>query len=70
MIDIPNAQFVTMTKLDLVASTSFDELPLGKQKLFEFFSKLIYDHMSILENSEKSSESYAPIFLSSNIFLT
>ncbi len=59
MSKICNALCVTITKLDLVASTDMDELPSRKQKLIEFFSKLIYNHMSILENSVKSAERYA-----------
>jgi hypothetical protein len=57
-IEICNALFVIIPKLDLVDSTGIDELPIRKQKLIEFFSKLIYDHLSILDNSDKSSERY------------
>jgi hypothetical protein len=58
MIEIHNALFVIITKLDLVVSTGINELPSRKQKLIELFSKLIYDHLFILDTSGKSSERY------------
>jgi hypothetical protein len=47
-IKIRNALFITVQKLDINALTGINELPQRKPKLIEFFSKLIYNQMSIL----------------------
>ncbi len=58
MIEICNALFITVGKLDIDALTGINELPQRKQKLIEFFSKLIYNHMSIFNVSLKRDEWY------------
>jgi hypothetical protein len=58
MIEICNALFITVGKLDIDALTGIDELPQRKPKLIEFFSKLIYNQMSIFNVSLKRDEWY------------
>ncbi len=50
-IKIRNAVLITVGKLDIDVLTGIDELPQRKPKLIEFFSKLIYNQMSILNVS-------------------
>jgi hypothetical protein len=57
-IKIPNALYITVGKLDINALTGIDELPQRKPKLIEFFSKLIYNQMSIFNVSLKRDEWY------------
>ncbi len=57
-IEIHNALFITVGKLDIDALTGIDELPQRKPKLIEFFSKLIYNQMSIFNASLKCNEWY------------
>jgi hypothetical protein len=52
MIKIRNAHFITVGRLDIDALTGIDELPQRKPKLIEFFSKLIYNQMSIFNLEE------------------
>ncbi len=49
-IKICNALFITVGKLDIDALTGIDELLQRKPKLIEFFSKLIYNQMSIRDS--------------------
>jgi hypothetical protein len=58
MIEICNALFIPIGKLDTDALTGIDELPQRKPKLIEFFSKLIYNQMSIFNVSLKRNEWY------------
>jgi hypothetical protein len=58
MIEICNALFITVGKLDIDALTGIDELPQRKPKLIEFFSKLIYNQMSIFYVSLNCDERY------------
>jgi hypothetical protein len=58
MIKICNALFITVGKLNIDALTGIDELPQRKPKLIEFFSKLIYNQMSIFNVSLKHNEWY------------
>ncbi len=46
-IKIRNALLITVGNLDINALTGINELPQRKPKLIEFFSKLIYNQMSI-----------------------
>ncbi len=57
-IEIRNAVFITVGKLDINALTGIDELPQRKPKLIAFFSKLIYNQMSIFNVSLKRDEWY------------
>jgi hypothetical protein len=57
-IKIRNALFITVEKLDIDALTGIYELPQRKPKLIEFFSKLIYNQMSIFNVSLKRDEWY------------
>jgi hypothetical protein len=57
-IKIHNALLINVGKLEVVASTGINELPQRKPKLKEFFSKLIYNHMSIFDVSLKCAERY------------
>jgi hypothetical protein len=50
-IKICNALLITVGKLGINALTGIDELPQRKPKLIEFFSKLIYNQMSIFNAS-------------------
>jgi hypothetical protein len=58
MIKICNALLITGGKLDINALTGIDELPQRKPKLIEFFSKLIYNQLSIFNVSLKQDEWY------------
>jgi hypothetical protein len=57
-IEIRNALFISVGKLDINASTGINDLPQMKPKLSEFFSKLIYNQMSIFNVSLKHNEWY------------
>jgi hypothetical protein len=57
-IEIHNALFITVGKLDIDALTGINKLPQRKPKLIEFFSKLIYNQMSIFNVSLKCDEWY------------
>ncbi len=50
-IEICNGLLITVGKLDIDALTGIYELPQRKPKLIEFFSKLIYNQMSIFNVS-------------------
>ncbi len=57
-IKICNALLITVGKLNVDSLTGIDELPQRKPKLINFFSKLIYNHMSIFDFSLKRDEWY------------
>jgi hypothetical protein len=57
-IKIRNALFITVGKLEIDALTGIDELPQRKPKLIEFFSKLIYNQISMFNVSLKHNEWY------------
>ncbi len=58
MIKICNALFITVGKLDIDALTGINELSQRRPKLIDFFSKLIYNQMSIFNVSLKRDERY------------
>jgi hypothetical protein len=58
MIKICNALLITVGKLNVDSLTGIDELPQRKPKLIDFFSKLIYNHMTIFDVSLKRDEWY------------
>jgi hypothetical protein len=57
-IEICNAILITVGQLDIDALIGINELPQRKPKLIEFFSKLIYNQMSIFNESLKHDEWY------------
>jgi hypothetical protein len=58
MIKICNALLITVGKLNVDSLTGINELPQRKPKLIDFFSKLIYNHMSIFDVSLKRNKWY------------